>query len=400
MVPRSTLAAYRFATGAIPAAVDALGVHSAHRAMPVPFYGLQSPARTALKTVLAMMHDVAHGRPTDQPPSVGGGVCVVGNKGTGTSTLLATAAAAVPILFPEFEHVVHVKPPTSVNQLDRLLDDRVYSHLRGPTAVFVDDAHLLDSDAWNCLRHLLRVSGQHNKAKGTFIHDHRICVVAAGNDSTMAALREHECGNVHEYFARVTVQPLQTVAEYRAFHQHVRADRAQAACVPCPDPQVEAAIQSWHLHTGGNFGLLHGYLSTADIAEAVELARRGTSLPLGKSTHVNNSLATVCLVFLRRKLFLARWRGGFCPFEAATITATGDELQEAAEQWRRRHGGGTATYPDLDDLCIRGFLRVVSHSNLPGVTQYGFGTPVLAMTPQEWSTHAHPPAKGRVRVRA
>ena len=104
MVPRSaaTAAAHRFATAAIPAAVDVLRARPGQGTRPVPFYSLQSPVRAALKEVLATLHDVAHGVPTDHPASRGSGICIVGNKGTGTSTVLATAAAAVRALLPQY----------------------------------------------------------------------------------------------------------------------------------------------------------------------------------------------------------------------------------------------------------------------------------------------------------
>ena len=418
----ATVAARRFAAEAIPVAVDALRACPAPGVRPAPFYGLQSPARAALKEVLATLHDVAHGSPTDHPPSRGSGVCVVGNKGTGTSTVLATAAVAVRDLLPQYGRVMYFKAAKPTHQLprslDRLLDARLHGALRGPTAVFVDDAHHLCADEWNSLRHLLRSSGQRNSAEGTFTHDQRICVLAAGNDSTMTDLREYECGNVHEYFARVAVQPLRTVAAYRALHRHMRAGGAEVHCVPSParrqallppclDVQVEAAVRSWHLHTGGNFGLLHGALSTADIAEARALAQGGADVLLAKSTYGNETLEAVCLEFLRRRMFQYRRGAGFCAFEAAETTATGDELQAAADQWYCRHRGrGTANYPDLQELCNWGFLRVVSHSDpargLTQCTEYGFGKPFLAMTLQERCAYTRGLVanNGRVHVQA
>ena len=400
MVPRSaaTAAAHRFATAAIPAAVDVLRARPGQGTRPVPFYSLQSPVRAALKEVLATLHDVAHGVPTDHPASRGSGICIVGNKGTGTSTVLATAAAAVRALLPQYGRVVHLRAAKLDHQLlDHLLADRVFGDLQTPAAVFVDDADHLCADGWNCLRHLLRVSGKRFLAEGPFTHDQRICVITAGNDSTMTDLRDYECGNVHDYFARVAVQPLQTSAAYRAFHQHVRTGGAGVNCVPwparrqallppCPDSQVDAAVQSWHLHTGGNFGLLHGALSTADIVAARGLFERD-DLPLAKSAYGDETLEAVCLEFLRRKLLHHRRCGAFCPFEAAAITATGNELQMAAEQWHHRHRGrrstGTANYPDLQELCNWGFLRVVSHSDLAQCAEYGFGKLFLAMTVQQ-----------------
>ena len=408
----ATAAAHRFAAASIPAAVAAL------RACPgrgtpctVPFYEPQSPARAALKEVLATLHDVAHGFPADRPPSRGSGVCVVGNKGTGTSTVLATAAAAVRELLPQYGRVVHFAATKQEPRLGPLLDDRVYGNLHGPTAVFVDDAHHLCADDWNCLRHMLRASGQRAFADGAFAHDPRICVVTAGNDSTMADLREHECGDAHEYFARVAVQPLRTVAAYRALHRHVRAGGQEVNCVPwpaqrqallppCTDVRIEAAVRSWHLHTGGNFALLHGALSTGDLAEARELVLGAADLRLAKSTDGDETLQAACLEFLRRRLFQCQRGPDFCAFEAAETTATGDELlQAAACQWRRRRcrrrGRGTTptpSAPDLQELCDRGFLRVVSHTGsaqgLAPCTEYGFGKPFLAMTSLERRAHA------------
>ncbi len=155
----ATAAAYRFAAASMPP-VKALAQPAAHRPC-TPFYGPQSPARGALKEVLATLNDVAHRAVPDQSASRGSGVCVVGNKGTGTTTLLDIVAAATRTLLPQYDRVVCAradKTGHSNTWLHDLVDDRLEAGL-GTCALFVDDAQYLGANDWNNVRHLLRPSG-------------------------------------------------------------------------------------------------------------------------------------------------------------------------------------------------------------------------------------------------
>jgi hypothetical protein len=385
----ATAAAYRFASASMPP-VKALAHSASHRPC-APFYGPQSPARGALKEVLATLHDAAHRAVPDQSASRGSGVCVVGNKGTGTTTLLEVVAAATRTLLPQYDRVVCAKADKTGHSntwLHELVDDRLEAGF-GTCAVFVDDAQYLDANDWNNVRHLLRPSGVRT-AEGTFVHDPKVCVVVGGDFSLMTGVKEYEAGNVHEYFARATVQPMQTLAQYRAFHAHVRAslapscgEAASSGIVEPTDAQVAAAAWTWHLMTGGNFGALHGMVDAACIAGARRL-RAQTSDQLWEALRFDTA-AAACVEFMRRKLQAKRSGDAFCPFEAGALTASSDELHRAMEPWfrARRRAGDFYEHANLEKLCAWGFLRIAGDQD---PTCYALNRPYLGATLREWST--------------
>jgi hypothetical protein len=248
-------------------------------------------------------------------------------------------------------------------------------------------------------------------AEGTFVHDPKVCVVVGGDFSLMAGVKDYEAGNVHEYFARATVQPMQTLAQYQAFHAHVRASLAPSCGEPAPsrtahpisgtadpisgtadpfsgiveptDAQVAAAAWTWHLMTGGNFGALHGMVDAASIAGARRL-RAQTSDQLWEALRFDTA-AAACIEFMRRKLQAKRSGDAFCPFEAGALTASSDELHRAMEPWfrARRRAGDFYEHANLEKLCAWGFLRIAGDQD---PTCYALNRPYLGATLKEWST--------------
>lgn len=477
---QATPAGYQFALASLPPVRQVPSAGFANK-LHTPYYGPQSPTRAALKEVLATLHDVAHNprghcasgleldtRGSESQGSEldarGRGVCVVGSKGTGTSTVLHTAVDLTRELLPQYERVVYWSAGRGRTNTRRdLLDHMLFQFLgdrhhtaSGPWALFVDDAHYLTPEEWNTMRLLLKPLGVRKRARhhqgekgdekgdeetcktyGTkggeadFVADPPpFCVIAAGDHSTMTRIKEYESGDVHAYFSRVTVQPMQTLAEYRAFHQHALQDVRRyynydldAAAVPTTR-EIDNAARKWHFITGGNLGSLLNlqepesvltsvadaqdpYHSRSTLSSQDNADARNVKCMLRKSW-TNATPAQVCVDVLRRKL---PKRAKFCPFEAGAMTATSDEMRCAllpllpVAQAKCRAAADAAVSLDLRQLCDEGFLRVVpaastastlttsttsttstalSNGNLDPDTCYALGRPFLALTLEEW----------------
>jgi len=377
-----------------------------------PFYGPESPARAALMEVLATLHDVAHER--SESDSRGRGVCVVGSKGTGTSTVLHTAVTLTRELLPQYERVVYWSAGRSRTKtrsgnlfhqmLGDLLGDARHNNVAsGPWALFVDDAHYLTDEEWDSMRRCVRKKGGEAGAGGEaggeadFAADPPFCVIVAGDYSTMTRINDRQSGDVQACFSRVAVPPLQSMTEYRAFHKHVWEDvrRSHGHDIAAPtETQVDDAARAWHLMTGGNFAELFRLSDPECMALALLPDDEAAALRVERMMTWPDCTTPeeLCVLFLDDKLRRStskdrRKLGSVCPFEASAVTATADELFRGRILLAKQD-----FLLALPDLCDLGYLRVVSSPYPTCVetdtnkfdTRYGLGRPFLALTQEQW----------------
>ena len=365
-----------------------------------PFFGPGSPAHPPLVETIATLFDAAKQR-TMTAEDVWGktradsrGVCIVGNRGTGTTTILEAAAAAAAHI-PGIERVVQIDVGTDGTiSVDNRLCDLLERRFSAPpefltvpspvTAVFLNNAHSLCGNSWNTVRHLLRPAEKRIRRKrggvdvvGSFP---TFIVVAAGDQSTMARVSEPESGDVQNYMRRVHVEPMWTKSQYRALRRHVLESNGMEAAKSAQGAEgaegaegddVDAAIGTWHTCTGGNWDKVHRRVGAQKIVlgEPLDCSAllpdigftfRAVSKP-GASEITTRTVAAACLQLLRHKIQELRRDTAeprslpleprslrleprdaahpplpFCPFLAGSVTVSHFDLENAIKSWMRR----------------------------------------------------------------
>ena len=387
-----------------------------------PFFGPGSPAHPSLVETIATMFDAAKQRTMTAEDMWGKtradsrGVCIVGNPGTGTTTILEAAAAAAAHI-PGIECVVQIDVGTEGatdvnNRLCDLLERRFYAPPEFPTvpspvtAVFINNADSLCGNSWNTVRHLLRPAEKRVRRTlggvdvvGSFP---TFIVVAAGDQSTMARVSEPESGDVQNYMRRIHVEPMWSKSQYRALRRHVlesnnmEADKSEQGA----KGDVDAAIGTWHTCTGGNWDEVHRRVGAQKIVLGEPLDCSALLPDIGftfrtvskpdTSEVTTRTVAAACIQLLRHKIQELRRDTAepsslqldaahpplpLCPFLAGSVTVSHFDLENAIKSWMRRDvvvaardsllnlsAASVHHYMDrlISDVCDAGFLRVKS----------------------------------------
>jgi hypothetical protein len=361
-------------------------------------------------------------------PSARHGLCIVGNQGTGTSTVLA-AAVQVARQLPGIGRVVQVTGGAMEAGLaacdvqlamvaDAIACGGRATKSHDTVAVFIDEAHLLHDESWDRVWRLLRprpeersserfeersserFEGRSDERTGTVRHGPpSVVVVAAGQPTTLMQARS----DMSARMTRCWLEPLRTPAQYRAARRHFRQAltpgtpsalsapgelRAPSALSEPGAPRAKrgpragtrAAIESWHLHTGGNWDRICYELSVDQVVAGRGIPAAGTAHLSVPEAHAD--AAQVCLQFLRRKACAVQWafepstgEPGFCPFTAGSVVASAQDLGAALSA-----AGVTAVDFHLAALCKRGVLRLALDPGPPlHNNYYTFGTPLQGM---------------------
>ena len=367
-----------------------------------PYFGPGFPAFEPLFLALSTLFYVSQSAKQCLPLEAGrvNGVCIVGPRGVGTTTVLSAAALASAAFFPAVQNVwidgTKSGCHASLNNLLNALRRRP-GGLGDTVAVFVDNAECLSLGS---LCGLL----EHANDKSPDVS--RVCVIAAGNPLALSPVRDQPA-HLSKLVQHVHLPPLHEKSQYFALRDRVALAAGDAALgqAQAPRKQVLAAVDTWHLHTGGRFGAIDNLLSAQQVIRAHPLGRQDLPAPgpAEYKLHEDPAAATAsasCLQFLRHRREATRLTN---PFHASRATASHHELACILKNWWRKRCKATGQTSEdivascdnpeavdgiLNHLIYRDVLRVATpvdsscgdgHSNFDN-PRFTFAYPFQAMS--------------------